>query len=436
MKQSYKVFWFRRDLRLHDNHGLYEALRAGAPVLPLFIFDTSITDKLQDKSDARISFIYKQLETLHKALRERQSGLLLRIGKPVDVFQTLLNQYSIAAVFANSDYEPYATERDNAVKQLLGASGVQFQTYKDQVIFEKQEVLKPDGRPYTVFTPYSRKWKALLASASVMHYPSENHLPNLLKIDQEFPVLEAIGFQHSNLKIPDAVIDQQALIAYAANRNFPWPGNTSLAGPHLRFGTISIRHLVLKAVGTSETYLNELIWREFFMQIIWHFPRVLQENFNPNYRLLAWRNNEQEFNRWCEGRTGYPLVDAGMRQLNQTGFMHNRVRMVAAGFLTKHLLIDWRWGETYFAGKLLDYELASNNGNWQWAAGTGCDAAPYFRVYNPHEQARKFDPDGQYTTYWIPELNDSVYPKPIVEHTFARSRAIHAYKQALSMLSK
>lgn len=436
MRLLMKVFWFRRDLRLKDNHGLFEALRTEGSVLPLFIFDTAITDKLQDKSDARISFIYRQLEALHQALRQRQSGLIVRRGKPVDVFQSLLDQFPISAVYTNTDYEPYATERDNAVKLLLGASGVQYQTYKDQVIFEKQEVVKPDGRPYTVFTPYSRKWKALLASSSVVQYPSEKHLQNLYNIEPEFPKLEALGFQRSNLEIPAAVTDQQMLIAYDAKRNFPWPGNTSLVGPHLRFGTISIRQLVLKAAGTSEAYLNELIWREFFMQIIWHFPHVVRENFNPNYRLLAWRNNETEFNRWCEGRTGYPFVDAGMRQLNQTGFMHSRVRMVVAGFLTKHLLIDWRWGETYFAGKLSDYELASNNGNWQWAAGTGCDAAPYFRVFNPLEQARKFDPAGQYINHWVPELNRSDYPKPMVEHAFARDRAIQAYKQALSMLSK
>lgn len=427
------IFWFRRDLRLNDNHGLYKALSEGINVLPVFIFDSDILDKLIDPCDARVQFIHQQLEKINTKLKEFGSSLYVRKGNVADIFNELLQSFEIGKVYCNSDYEPYGINRDKQVEKLLAKKGIQFYTFKDHVIFEKGEVLKPDGKPYTVFTPYSRKWKEYFQDEILNAFPSESFLENFIQKEQSLPSLADIGFRSSPIKALEILTGKERLQSYADTRNIPAIDGTSHVGPHLRFGTISIRNLVKQAISASETYLNELIWREFFMQILFHFPHSANENFNPKYNHVLWRNNEEEYRLWCEGQTGYPMVDAGMRELNETGHMHNRVRMVVASFLTKHLLIDWRWGEAYFASKLLDFELASNVGNWQWAAGTGCDAAPYFRVFNPSEQLKKFDPEMKYVRRWVPEVDDLNYlGKTIVDHAFARNRALETYKKALA----
>jgi deoxyribodipyrimidine photo-lyase len=427
------IFWFRRDLRLNDNHGLFKALSAGRKVLPLFIFDTDILLKLENTDDARVQFIHNQIEEINRQLQTVGSSLYVTYGKVADVFEDLCSQFEIEQVFCNSDYEPYGIARDIKLKKLLGFKNINFQSFKDHVIFEKDEVLKPDGKPYTVFTPYSRKWKEYFHDEMLNAFPSETLLENFIQIEHSLPSLADIGFRSSPIKASEIMTEKERLQSYADTRNIPAIDGTSHVGPHLRFGTISIRNLVKQATSSSETYLNELIWREFFMQILYHFPYSANENFNPKYNHVLWRNNEEEFRLWCEGQTGYPMVDAGMRELNETGHMHNRVRMVVASFLTKHLLIDWRWGEAYFASKLLDFELASNVGNWQWAAGTGCDAAPYFRVFNPSEQLKKFDSEMKYVRRWVPEVDDLSYlGKTIVDHAFARNRALEAYKKALA----
>ncbi|MGC9353797.1 MAG: cryptochrome/photolyase family protein [Mariniphaga sp.] len=426
------IFWFRRDLRLHDNHALFQALNSGHPVLPVFIFDTEILGKLSSMSDARVSFIYAEIESLKTALERLGSSLKVFHAKPADAFRELTGLFEIYAVFANKDYEPYAIERDRKVRELLNKKGVAFQLFKDHVIFEENEVVKDDGTPYTVFTPYSKKWKQVLSDAEIPAFPSEKKTENFLKTKPfPFPVLRELGFEKSTVEVPLPVISEEIIRNYAKTRDLPAINGTTRLGVHLRFGTVGIRELTREALKWSETFLNELIWRNFFSAILWHFPQVVEKAFKPQYDFIQWRNNEEEFERWCTGQTGYPMVDAGMRELNATGFMHNRVRMVTAGFLTKHLLIDWRWGEAYFAGKLLDYDLASNNGNWQWAAGTGCDAAPYFRIFNPENQQKKFDPKGAYVRKWVPEIGTVKYPRPMVEHKFARERALKTYKTAL-----
>ncbi len=433
MKQSeIVVFWFRRDLRLEDNHGLFEALKSDVPVLPLFIFDTEILDKLPSKMDARVEFIHRHLQKIHQDLKRHGSGLYVSHGKPLEIFRKLLSSQQIKAVYANKDYEPYALQRDEEVRKLLLANHADLKLFKDQVIFEESEVVKDDGKPYTIYTPFSRKWKARLLEYPFFNFSSENYLGNFLNQKGNFLSLHQIGFEPAVIKIPEPLLEDDRLEKYQETRNIPALDSTTKTGVHLRFGTISVRKLVSIAQQKSETYLNELIWREFFMQILYHFPHVETQNFNSKYDRVQWRNDENDFKSWCEGKTGYPLVDAGMRELNTTGFMHNRVRMLVASFLTKHLLIDWRWGEAYFAKKLLDYELASNNGNWQWAAGTGCDAAPYFRVFNPMEQHKKFDPHSSYVNKWVPEWNELNYVQPIVDHKFARERAISTYKEGLS----
>ncbi len=436
------LFWFRRDLRVDDNAALYHALRSGYPVLPLFIFDTDILDKLSDRRDARVAFIHQALARLKERLRERGSDLLVQHGKPLDVWEKLLQTFPVAAVYANRDYEPYALRRDTAVRVLLERRGIPMHTYKDHVVFEKDEVLKEDGKPYTVFTPYSRKWRAKLAerlladgnSFYLASYPCDRYFDRLFRVPQAlpFPSLEDIGFVPAGIPFPPYSVPQGLIRNYDKTRNFPAIAGTSRLGVHFRFGTISIREKARRAQQLNDTFLNELIWRDFYSQILAHFPHVVERPFRPEYERIPWRDAPEEFRRWCEGTTGYPLVDAGMRELNTTGYMHNRVRMVTASFLTKHLLIDWRLGEAYFAQKLLDFDLASNNGGWQWAAGCGTDAAPYFRIFNPIEQAKKFDPDAAYVRKWIPELGTSAYPKPIVDHTFARQRCLQAFKAALS----
>ena len=426
------IFWFRRDLRLEDNHGLFRALSSGLPVLPVFVFDTKILDKLASGNDARVSFIYSQIQKLKNELEILGSSLFVFYGEPVEMFEKLTADFQVEMVFANHDYEPYAKVRDERVAKFLQSLGVRFETFKDQVIFEKSEVIKDDGTPYTVFTPYSRKWKQKLSAQGIASFPSENFDGRFLKTEAfRLPEFQEMGFEKSPVDIPAYNLSEHLIRNYAATRDFPAIEGTSKLGIYLRFGLISIRKVVKMAMNWSEVYLNELIWREFFMQILWHFPHVETKAFKPQYDLIGWRNNEDEFEKWCTGQTGYPLVDAGMRELNATGFMHNRVRMVTASFLTKHLLIDWRWGEAYFAEKLFDFELSANNGNWQWAAGCGCDAAPYFRVFNPESQQKKFDPELKYILKWVPEFGTIAYSRPIVEHTFARERVLKAYKAAL-----
>jgi len=427
--QQSVLFWFRRDLRLQDNAGLYHALKENTAVLPIFIFDTDILDNLEDKADARVEFIHLALERMQEELTAAGSSLYILHGKPVDIFQALKPK----AVYANHDYEPYARKRDEQVKNLLDKQNIPFKTFKDQVIFEKEEVTKDDGKPYTVFTPYSRKWKSTLRPEQYKSFPSETLFDHFKKTKPlKFPSLSDIGFEPSGIAFPERKIRQSIIEQYHQQRDIPSVNGTSRLSVHLRFGTVSIRKLVQLALKKNDTWLNELIWRDFYHMILWHFPHVNTKAFKPAYDHIQWRNNEEEFNAWCEGKTGYPIVDAGMRELNTTGFMHNRVRMIVASFLTKHLLIDWRWGEAYFAKKLLDYDMAANNGGWQWAAGSGCDAAPYFRVFNPYLQTDKFDPEKKYIKKWVPEVGTSAYPKPIVDHAFARDRVLRVYKEALN----
>ena len=428
------IFWFRRDLRLNDNAGLYHALKSGQPVVPVFIFDKDILDKLDDKEDKRVVFIHRAILELQRQLIELSSSLEVFYGTPLEAFTSLVQSYKIGKIFTNHDYEPYAKKRDAQVAALLAENGVSFCTYKDQVIFEKDEILKDNGEPYTVFTPYSRKWKAKLDDFYLSSYPCHKHFSRFYRQQAKpIPALEGMGFKEVNTEFPSIELQTSVVSTYTGTRDFPGLINgTSRLGVHLRFGTVSIRQITRAAKELNETYLNELIWREFYQMILWHFPRVGEGHaFKAEYENIEWRNNEEEFERWCNGTTGYPIVDAGMRELNATGYMHNRVRMIVASFLTKHLLIDWRWGEAYFAGKLLDFELASNNGGWQWAAGSGCDAAPYFRIFNPHLQTQKFDKKLEYINRWIPELNEFTYPQPIVEHEFARKRALEVFAKAL-----
>jgi len=421
------VFWFRRDLRLEDNTALNLALSSGLPVQSIFIFDENIIGDL-DSDDARVSFIYQRLKFINRTLNERGSSLKIFIGEPVRVWREIMGQFEIKNVYINKDYEPYAIDRDAKVKALLVRNGIQLFECKDQVIFEESEILKKEGKPYTVFTPYKRKW--LEQFQQTMNEPKK--LPGSCQFfpsEFPFPELSEVGFQHSSIGVRD--FDLTRLDGYAETRDFPAKDATSFLGPHLRFGTISIREVIHQLKTGDEIFLGELIWREFFMQILKHYPKVIDQNFNARYNGISWRNDEEDFLCWCRGETGYPLVDAGMRQLNTTGYMHNRVRMIAASFLCKHLLVDWRWGEGYFAEKLVDYELSSNNGNWQWAAGTGCDAAPYFRIFNPTAQLKKFDRDHAYVKKWLPEFETAHYPPPIVEHQFARNRALEIYRKAL-----
>ncbi|MBK9531344.1 MAG: deoxyribodipyrimidine photo-lyase [Chitinophagaceae bacterium] len=432
--QTLNIFWFRRDLRLTDNTGFYHALRSGNPVLPVFIFDKNILDRLSDKADRRLEFIHAALEEMQNALVKQGSSLQCFYTTPAEAFEKLFSAYRIDKVFTNHDYEPYARERDNAVSAYLQTKGTSLHTFKDQVIFEKDEVIKDDGKPYTVFTPYSRKWKALIKEDHTREYPSEKYGHQFYQYRATpLPTLQSMGFKQVDQPFPSKDLDEQLVKKYGEQRNFPAIAGTSKLGVHLRFGTISIRRLVRQCTGLSETFLNELIWRDFYQAILWHFPQVGNgKAFKPAYDHIEWRRDEGEFEKWCKGQTGYPIVDAGMRELNATGFMHNRVRMIVASFLTKHLLLDWRLGEAYFAEKLLDFDLAANNGGWQWAAGSGCDAAPYFRIFNPYLQTKKFDPQLEYINKWVPELNEMHYPKPIVDHEFARNRCLEQYKKGLS----
>ncbi len=431
-KEPIAIFWFRRDLRLHDNAGLFHALKSGIKVLPIFIFDKSILDKLSDRSDARVNFIHDQLTHLNRELSKYNSTLKTYNNYPKETFKELVNSYNIKAVFTNNDYEPQAIKRDDEISQLLKEKGIQFFSYKDQVIFEKNEIVKADQKPYTIFTPFKNRWLSLLTPEHYEPYPNQKYFHNFFQIpNDQLLSLEDIGFEKSNLEFPSGMVDESIIKDYENTRNFP-SLNTTKMGIHLRFGTISIRALVKKTLYVNDTWLSELIWRDFFMMIVYCFPHSAKESFKPAYDRIVWKNNEKDFDAWRNGLTGYPLVDAGMRELNETGFMHNRVRMLTASFLCKNLLIDWRWGEAYFAEKLLDYDLASNVGNWQWASGSGCDAAPYFRIFSPELQAQKFDKKNEYIKKWIPEFGTEQYPAPIIDAKLSAKKTIEVYKKALS----
>lgn len=427
------LYWFRRDLRETDNSGFYQALCDEKGIIPAFVFDQNILNKLP-KDDARVGFIHQQIERLHQKFTSYGSGIIAQKGDPLSLIPTWCKAFGVKAVYTNEDYEPYARQRDRLIKEKLNSLGIKFKTFKDQVLYSPNEVLKKDGTPYKVYTPYSRVWITKMEEQGVPNYPSETLLDNLLKFaPNNIPSLEEMGFKSGLHNIPEGITTIAMMNNYEKTRNFPALNSTSRLGIHLRFGTISIRKLISRAKKSAEiTFLKELIWREFFMQILWHYPHTTTTSFKPQYDRISWRNNEEEFKKWCEGSTGYPLVDAGMRELNKTGFMHNRVRMLVGSFLCKHLLIDWRWGEAYFAEKLLDYEQASNVGNWQWVAGCGVDAAPYFRVFNPTEQVKKFDKNHEYIKKWVPEYQSLNYPAPVVEHTNARKRCLATYKEALT----
>ena len=425
-------FWFRRDLRLEDNAGLYYALTSMNPVQCLFIFDTEILDKLENKNDSRVVFIHRQLDKLNTDLKKNGASLLVKYGTSLEVWKNLCEEYEIDEVYTNHDYEPYAKHRDQMVSKILQEKNIALKTFKDQVIFEKDEVTKSDGTPYTVFTPYMKRWRMHLDETSFKSYETEKYFHRFYQnTNNTVMPLSEIGFNDSQITFPKSEIENDILHNYSHNRDIPSLNGTSRISVHLRFGTVSIRKLMQKAL-QSEKWMNELIWREFYMMILWHFPKVVNAAFKDSYNHIQWLHDEDGFKKWCEGKTGYPIVDAGMRELNATGFMHNRVRMITAMFLTKYLLIDWKWGEAYFAERLLDFELSSNNGGWQWSAGTGVDAAPYFRIFSMEEQTKRFDPNFIYIKKWVPEFEDLTYPKPIVDYKFARERCLQFYKKALS----
>jgi deoxyribodipyrimidine photo-lyase len=430
--EEISLFWFRRDLRTTDNKALFYALNSRKPVLPVFIFDTEILDKLEFKKDGRVEFIHNQLTSIKKKLEAYGSSILVLHGEPLEIFKWLIGNYPVSEFFFNRDYEPYALERDSKITSLFEKNNIPVQSFKDQVIFEKNEIVKKDSKPYTVFTPYKRKWREQFSNISLETFQTESLANNFIKTQSfQMPSLKKLGFQQTKYKFPGTEIDEEIIRNYDKNRNFPALKGTTKLSIHFRHGTISVRKAIKMALKLNETWLNELIWREFYMMILWHFPSVVEHSFKAKYDMIKWRNNEKEFARWCQGETGYPIVDAGMRELNETGYMHNRVRMITASFLTKHLLIDWRWGEAYFAQKLLDYELSSNNGGWQWASGSGCDAAPYFRIFNPELQTKRFDPNHAYIKRWVPEYQTNKYLQPIVEHKFARERALKEYRSVL-----
>ena len=431
--EKHTLFWFRRDLRIEDNHGLYMALSGKNKVIPIFIFDSNILEKLP-KQDARVEFILSALGAIDIAMKRNRCNVGIYHGTPKAVLEKLLDKWSIEKVVCNEDYEPYASQRDREIKDFLEKKNIGFEQYKDQVIFAKDEVVKDDGTPYKIYTPYSRKWISHFESLAVKHFPSEELLGRCYN-EKDLPTssLSNLGFSKSSVPQPKHVFNDTLIDEYEATRNFPYLDKTSRIGTALRFGTLSVRKAVLQAAARSNsTFLKELIWREFFMQILWHFPHTQKNSFKPQYDRIEWRNDENDFKKWCAGETGYPLVDAGMRELNETGFMHNRVRMLVGSFLCKHLLIDWRWGEAYFAEKLLDYEMSSNVGNWQWVAGCGVDAAPYFRIFNPTEQVKKFDKELRYIKKWVSNFQDLDYLQPIVDHKMARERCLNTFKAALN----
>ena len=431
MKDNLVIFWFRRDLRLKDNAGLFHALNENDKVLPIFIYDKNTLDKL-NKSDHRVDFIEYSLKKLNDLLKKNNKSISIYYGKPVKVFSELIKKYNVTKVYSNKDYTPYSIKRDKKVEELLKVNNIDFNSYKDHVLFEKYEVVKDDNTPYKVYTPFSRKWLIKMSENKIDFFNSEKYIHKFFNEKRRFLSLKEIGFEKSVLSPLNLNLSSDTINNYEKTRNFPYVNGTSKIGLHLRFGTISTREMIIKAeVSKNKTFLKELVWREFFQQILFHYPHTLNKSFKPKYDRIEWLNNENQFKKWCSGQTGYPLVDAGMRELNQTGFMHNRVRMLVGSFLCKHLLIDWRWGEAYFAKKLYDYETASNVGNWQWVAGCGVDASPYFRIFNPHEQIKKFDKNLIYTKKWVPEFESDQYVEPIVIHKDARERCLLTYKKAL-----
>lgn len=425
------LFWFRRDLRMEDNHGLHCALNRGLPVVPLFIFDRNILDRL-NSDDQRVPFIHQEIHRLQEECEQKNSSMLVEYGHPEEVFEQLLEEGNFKEVYTNEDYEPYALERDLTIRRKCEERGVDFFTFKDHVIFHKDDILKDDGDPYSVFTPYSKKWKSYLDENTFRQYPSEKNLDSLWKYKKaeklSIPKLEDMGFSEARVEYPSRTVKQSVIKNYEDKRDLPAEQGTTRLGMHFRFGTISIREKAKRAKELSDTFLNELIWRDFYSMVLYQYPHVVEGPFRKKYEDIPWRNNEDEFEKWKNGMTGIPMVDAGMRQLNEIGYMHNRVRMIVASFLTKNLLINWQWGEAYFAEKLLDYELASNNGGWQWAAGTGTDAAPYFRIFNPLTQQKKFDKNNKYVSKWIPELNTDDYPEQMADLKESRKRCLEAYK--------
>lgn len=433
MKKEIAIFWFRRDLRLEDNKGLFYALQSGCKVLPLFIFDEDILSKLENRKDRRVDFIHQAIENLNASLKQIGSQLYVKYGMPLQIWKEIVDEYKVKEVYFNHDYEKYGMERDENISALCNGNGIAFKSFKDQCIFEKKEISSISGTPYTVFTPYSKKWKETLNNTHLKSFKSENHLNNFFRNDSsEMITLEEMAFEKTDIKFKKPLIDEAIVESYSANRDFPSLNGTTKLSVHLRFGTISIRNCVQKALKYNETWLNEFIWRDFYMSILANFPQINQgKAFKSNYDQIKWSKDENAFQKWCEGKTGFPIVDAGMRELNATGFMHNRLRMITASFLCKDLLIDWRWGETYFSSKLNDFDFSANNGGWQWASGSGCDAAPYFRIFNPSLQTERFDKQLDYIKKWIPELNSFEYPLPMVDHKIARERALKVYKEGL-----
>ena len=433
MSEKVRVFWFRRDMRFEDNVGLYHALSGDYKVLPVFIFDKHILDELP-KNDARVTFIHDELQKMRSYLQDKHgSSIATYHDTPENAFKNIIEDFDVEAVYTNRDYEPYAQKRDAEINALLAHIGIEFHSFKDQVIFEKNEVEKNDGGMYLVYTPYMKQWKKEFEQIDFKTYPSEDLLDNMYK-NSRLPnlALSDMGFEKSSIKVPDHNFDKELIKNYEDTRNIPSIEGTSRLSPYLRFGVIGYRKVVKKALSVkNKTFLEELIWREFYKAILYHYPETQERAFKPKYDRIQWRNDEEEFEKWKQGQTGFPIVDAGMRQLNETGWMHNRLRMVVGSFLCKHLLIDWRWGEAYFAEKLLDYEMSSNVGGWQWVAGSGVDAAPYFRVFNPYSQTDRFDKDKKYIKKWVPELNTSNYPEPMVEHKMARERCLETYKEAI-----
>ena len=464
--------WFRRDLRLDDQAALYHALRNSRAVHCVFVFDTDIVDKLADRQDRRVAFIWNSLRVMDERLRELGSGLHVLHGRPQQLIPQLANDLQAQAVFCNHDEEPLAQARDAAVEQALAAAGIDFHHYKDQVIFERSEILTGAGKPYSVFTPYRRAWLKKLDSGHLAAYPTAQHLAALARASTPaLPTLASLGFSHDAAQVRAVPAGEPAAAAlfadfsgrmaeYREARNFPAQNGASGLSAHLRFGTISIRRLATQAHqmggAGAETWLSELIWREFYQMLLCQHPRLAcGETFKPQFNAIAFANDPAKYSAWCEARTGFPLIDAALRQLNQTGYMHNRLRMVAASFLVKDLQVDWRWGEAYFAQKLLDFDLASNNGGWQWAASTGCDAQPWFRIFNPVTQSENFDPRGAFIRRFVPELArcpdkwihapwrmppaqqqscgvviGQDYPLPIVDHAIARLKTLALYKEA------
>ena len=426
------IFWFRRDLRLDDNHALFKALKSGYDVLPIFIFDSNITNKL-NQNDHRLNYINNVLDGLNKRLSENKKKIYIYKGNPIEIISKLIIKLKIKELYLNKDYEPYARDRDDKIEKLCIANNINYNSFKDHVIFEEDQIVKKDGTPYVVYTPYSRKWIEKFQSNQLDSYPSELNLGGFVDSDKIREVNYLMDFEKNIISPKTYNLNKDLIDKYEETRNFPALDSTSRIGVNLRFGTVSTRKIVkTSSERSNNTFLKELIWREFFIQILWHFPHTTEKSFKDKYERIEWRNDMDDFKLWCDGKTGYPIVDAGMNQLNKTGFMHNRLRMVVGSFLCKHLLIDWRLGEKYFADKLFDYEQASNVGNWQWVAGCGVDAAPYFRIFNPEEQQKKFDKELQFIKKWIPNFDKDNYINKIVDHKFARERCLNTYKKALN----